>query len=47
MENQLVQEIKIQTYLRHPNLLKMHGFFCDNDNIYLILEDALGGNMFR
>lgn len=47
MIGQLAQEIKIQTFLSHPNLLKMYGFFSDHENVYLVLEDALGGNLFR
>jgi hypothetical protein len=25
----------------------MYGFFSDHENVYLVLEDALGGNLFR
>lgn len=31
-------EIKLQTYMDHPNLLKIFGYFHDAKNIYLILE---------
>jgi hypothetical protein len=24
----------------------MYGFFSDHENVYLVLEDALGGNLF-
>lgn len=47
MIGQLAQEIKIQTFLNHPNLLKMYGCFSDHDSVYLVLENALGGNLFR
>jgi serine/threonine protein kinase len=30
MVGQLAQEIKIQTFLSHPNLLRMYGFFSDH-----------------
>ena len=47
MENQLIQEIKIQQYSNHPNILKMYGFFCDDKKIYLMLELATNGCLFR
>jgi aurora kinase len=47
MIRQLKQEIKIQLFLDHPNILKMFGFFDDVENIYLILEAIPLGNVFR
>ncbi len=38
MEEQIIMEIKLQSYMNHPNILKMYGYFCDQKNIYLILE---------
>ena len=38
MESQVFWEIKLQTYMNHPNILKLYGFFDDAKNIYLILE---------
>lgn len=38
MVDQVFWEIKLQTYMNHPNILKMYGFFHDAKNIYLILE---------
>ncbi len=40
MEEQLLSEIKLQMYMRHPNVLKMYGFFSDLKKIYLLLELA-------
>jgi len=36
----LRREIEIQSRLRHQNLLHMYGYFCDDKNCYLILEEA-------
>jgi serine/threonine protein kinase len=47
MEAQLLQEIKIQMFSNHPNILKMYGFFADESKIYLILELATNGCLFR
>ena len=47
MQNQLFFEIKIQTFLNHPNTLRMYGCFSDEKNIYLLLELAAGGCLFR
>lgn len=38
MVDQLLQEIKIQFYCNHENILKIYGFFDDAESIYLILE---------
>lgn len=37
MEQQLLMEIKMQMFFNHPNILKLYGFFDDEQNIYLIL----------
>ena len=47
VEYQLRREIEIQAHLKHENVLKMHGFFYDEDKIYLILEYAPGGELFK
>ena len=47
MARQIEQEIKIQLFLDHPNILKMYGFFDDFESIYLILEVVPLGNLFR
>jgi serine/threonine protein kinase len=47
VEHQLKREIEIQSFLDHPNILKMYGFFWDAKKIYLILEFALGGELYK
>ena len=37
MEAQVAQEIKVQMFTNHPNVLKLYGFFADNSKIYLLL----------
>jgi hypothetical protein len=44
---QLREEIEIQTRLRHPGILRMHGFFHDEKRVYLVLEIAPGGELFK
>jgi serine/threonine protein kinase len=41
------REIEIQSHLDHPNVLRMFGFFYDEKNIYLILEYASGGEVYK
>lgn len=43
----LKREIKCQRELNHPNILKLDHFFEDDDQIYLILELAEKGSLFR
>eukprot|EP00747_Dinoflagellata_sp_TGD_P128267 gnl/TRDRNA2_/TRDRNA2_174503_c0_seq5.p1 gnl/TRDRNA2_/TRDRNA2_174503_c0~~gnl/TRDRNA2_/TRDRNA2_174503_c0_seq5.p1 ORF type:complete len:350 (+),score=-31.37 gnl/TRDRNA2_/TRDRNA2_174503_c0_seq5:45-1094(+) len=40
VEHQLQREIEIQSRLRHPNILRLYGYFYDNSRVYLILEYA-------
>lgn len=47
IEHQVRREIEIQSHLRHPNILRMYGFFHDDHRIYLILEYAAGGTLFN
>lgn len=35
------------TLSRHPNILRMFGYFYDNDRIYLILEYAAKGELYK
>lgn len=46
-EKQLRREIEIQSELRHPNILRLYGFFYDETRIYLILEYAPGGELYK
>jgi len=45
-EHQLRREIEIQSHLRHPNILRMYGYFYDEKKVYLILEYSIGGELF-
>lgn len=36
-QEQLIRELKIQSFLSHVNLVKLYAFFHDTLNIYLIL----------
>ena len=47
MEHQLRREIEIQTHLRHKYVLRMLGYFWDETRIYLILEFAARGEMYK
>ncbi|XP_022917191.1 aurora kinase C-like [Onthophagus taurus] len=44
--HQVRREVEIQTHLRHPNILRMYGYFYDEARIYLILEYASKGTIF-
>ncbi len=47
VEHQLRREIEIQSHLRHPNILRLFGYFYDETRVYLILEFAPGGEMYK
>ena len=45
--NQIRREIEIQSHLHHPNILSIYNFFWDKKNVYLVIEYALGGELFK
>ncbi len=47
VEHQLRREIEIQTHLRQKNILRMFGYFWDEKNIYIILEVAPNGELYK
>jgi aurora kinase, other len=46
MLEQFINEIKIQMFLEHPNVVKLYGFFDDALHFYIIMEYMEGGNLF-
>ncbi|KAK7207444.1 kinase-like domain-containing protein [Myxozyma melibiosi] len=47
VEKQFRREIEIQSNLRHPNILRLFGHFHDSERVFLILEYAGQGEMFK
>eukprot|EP00053_Salpingoeca_punica_P008238 m.74470 g.74470 ORF g.74470 m.74470 type:complete len:342 (+) comp14506_c0_seq1:40-1065(+) len=47
VEHQLRREIEIQSHLRHPNILRLYGYFYDASRVYLILEYAPRGELYK
>ncbi|XP_022711711.1 aurora kinase A-A-like isoform X2 [Varroa jacobsoni] len=45
--HQVRREIEIQSHLRHKNILRLFGYFHDEKRVYLILEFAPGGELFK
>ncbi|KDQ25421.1 hypothetical protein PLEOSDRAFT_1066520 [Pleurotus ostreatus PC15] len=47
VEKQIRREIEIQQNLRHPNVLRLYGYFHDEKRIFLMLEFAGKGELYR
>jgi len=47
VEHQLRREVEIQSHLSHPNILRMYGYFYDQERVYLILEYAAKGELYK
>uniref|UniRef100_A0A1I7UL93 Aurora kinase n=1 Tax=Caenorhabditis tropicalis TaxID=1561998 RepID=A0A1I7UL93_9PELO len=47
VEHQLEREIEIQSHLNHPNIIRLYTYFWDTKKIYLVLEYAPGGEMYK
>lgn len=43
----LKREIKIQKKLSHPHIIKLIHYFEDKENVFLVLEYAENGSLFR
>ena len=43
---QFIRELKIQTFLDHPNIIKNYGWFSDQDNFYTIMELGCDGELY-
>ena len=46
-QRQIVREIKYHSYLKHENIIKLYGVFHDEDKIYMILEYAADGEVYK
>jgi len=47
VEHQLRREIEIQSHLKHNHILRLFGYFWDETRIYLVLEFAPRGEMYK
>ncbi|XP_015681945.1 aurora kinase B-B, partial [Protobothrops mucrosquamatus] len=47
VEYQLRREIEIQCHLSHPNILRLYNYFHDKKRVYLILEYAPRGELYK
>ncbi|KAM9324839.1 aurora kinase A-B-like [Gastrophryne carolinensis] len=47
VDHQLLREVEIQSHLRHPNILRLYGYFHDATRVYLILDYAPRGELYR
>ncbi|KAI4888374.1 hypothetical protein NFI96_010907 [Prochilodus magdalenae] len=47
VEHQLRREIEIHSHLKHPNILRFYNYFHDSTRVFLILEYAPRGEMYK
>jgi len=47
MVEQLRREVEIQSRLRHPNILRLYGYFHDKHRVFLVLEFAENGELYK
>ena len=45
MNDRIENEIRIHSNLKHPNIIKLHSYFEDQSNIYMVLEPCSHGNL--
>ncbi|XP_022201471.2 LOW QUALITY PROTEIN: aurora kinase C [Nilaparvata lugens] len=47
MEHQVIREVEIHSRLHHPNIISMFTYFADEKRIFLVLEYAGKGELYR
>lgn len=47
IHHQLRREMEIQFSLQHQNVLRLYGWFHDSERVYLILEYAHNGELYK
>ena len=47
MRKQVLEEIKIMLYVRHPNIVQCYGFCCDFAHLYIFMEYSPDGDLFK
>ena len=47
MMDQFIQEIKINMYCNHPNIVRMFGFFSDTLHFYIMMEYMEEGSLYK
>lgn len=47
IHHQLRREMEIQISLKHPNILSLYGWFHDSERVFLILEYAHNGELYK
>lgn len=47
VERQVAREIQIMQSLSHPNIIRLYDYFADSKNLYLMLEYAGQGELYR
>ncbi len=45
MVEQFVREVKLQTYLNDPHIIKIYGYFEDQFHVYTVLQPALNKDL--
>ena len=45
--NQFIRELKIHSFLDHPNIIKLFGFFQDKTHFYVIMECGCDGQLYE
>lgn len=43
---QFIRELRIQSFLNHPNIISLYGFFTDDTHFYTLMELGCDGQLF-
>lgn len=43
---QFIREMRIQSFLEHPNIISLYGFFADETHFYTLMELGCDGQLY-
>lgn len=43
---QFIRELRIQSFLNHPNIISLYGFFSDETHFYTLMEVGCDGQLY-
>lgn len=44
--NRRIQQIKIQSFLDHPNIIQLYTIFIEDRDLYLLMQTCFGGDLY-
>jgi serine/threonine protein kinase len=47
IDEPIANEIKIQSFITHPNIIKLYCYYADDNHLHLLMELASDGDLYK